>query len=97
MTIQELNKLSERDFIATLWGNEVVSVIDSQNTVAMSMKDFLSHCTACGGDWGAMLLSGVKELWPEVYNAIPDNMGKFAWACICNTIMLLGVKTEEVA
>lgn len=38
----------------------------------MTYKDFLSHCVACGGDWTSMLASGVKELWPEEYDALPE-------------------------
>ena len=96
MTIQELKDLSEREFISALWGENVLAVIDAQDKVTMSMKEFLTHCTACGGNWGAMLLTGIKELFPDVYAIIPDDMGMFAWACLCNTITLLGVNSEEV-
>ena len=78
MTIQELSNLSARDFVAELWGNNVLAVIDCQDTKPMTMDDFLLHCTACGGDWGAMFLTGIKALYPDVYDAIPDNMGHFA-------------------
>lgn len=33
----------------------------------MSVRDFLNHCTACGGDWVSMLLSGIKECYPDDY------------------------------
>jgi hypothetical protein len=93
MTIQELKNLSERDFIAHIWGNDVLSVIDNQTTVPMTMDEFLKHCTPCGGNWGGMLLTGLQELYPEVYDAIPDEMGKFAWSCICDTLYLLNIKS----
>lgn len=38
----------------------------------MTLKEFLSHCTACGGDWGSMLLSGVKECYPNEYVRIKN-------------------------
>lgn len=38
----------------------------------MKMSVFLSHCTACGGNWTAMLGSGIRELWPADFNALPD-------------------------
>lgn len=91
MTAQQLANLSERDFIAHIWGNAVLEAIDRQTTTPMTMNDFLSHCTACGGNWGGMLLTGLQELYPKVYDAIPDDMGMFAWRCICDTITLLGV------
>lgn len=93
MTIQELKNLSERDFIAHIWGNTVLTAIDNQTTVPITMDDFLKHCTACGGNWGGMLLTGLKELYPEVYNAIPDDMGHFAWRGICDTLTLLNVQS----
>ena len=90
-TIQELNELSDRDYISALWGDNVLNAIDRQTTTPMSNDEFLSHCTACGGNWGAMLLTGIKALWPEVYDAIPEDMGILAWNCISATIGLLGV------
>ena len=92
MTAKELGALSERDFIAHIWGDAVLTAIDNQTTTPMTMDEFLNHCTACGGNWGGMLLTGLKELYPEVYDAIPDEMGMFAWRGICDTITLLNIK-----
>lgn len=92
LTAQELSALSERDFISYTWGDTVLEVIDRQTTTPMTMDTFLTHCTACGGNWGGMLLTGLKELYPEVYDAIPDNMGMLAWRCICDTLILLNIK-----
>lgn len=60
-----------------------------------SFDEFLNHCTACGGNWGGMLLTGIKKLFPKVYDAIPDNMGKFAFAALISTLKLCGVIFEE--
>ena len=38
----------------------------------MTIKDFLSHCEARGGDWTGMIGSGIKALWPDDYAALPD-------------------------
>ena len=94
MNIAQLSKLSARDFVAELWGNTVIAVIDHQHTTPMTMPEFLDHCTACGGNWGAMLLTGIKTLYPAVYDAIPDDMGHFAWRCLCDTLELLQIKGE---
>ena len=91
MTIKELSALSERDFLAEIWGKDILMVIDKQNATPMSMDNFLTHCTACGGDWGGMLLTGLRELYPEVWEAVPDDMGILAWQGICTTLTLLGV------
>lgn len=80
------------------WGEDGKNVIVAclyEKPFNDSFKAFLSHCTACGGNWGGMLLSGIRKLYPKVYDVIPENMGVFAWACICNTLVLLGVDTAN--
>lgn len=59
-----------------------------------TLENFLDHCVAQGGNWGGMLLSGVKALYPEVWEAIPDNMGHNAFCHITNILVLLGVSPE---
>lgn len=80
-----------RAFIQEHWGDAVLTAIDAEPALQMSFDEFLDHCTAHGGNWGGMLLSGLKKLRPEVWNAIPDKMGPFSWALICDTIKLCGV------
>ena len=90
--------MKDRNYLVEIWhdaGHAVLTAIDAQDKSPMTMKDFLSHCTACGGNWGEMLLTGIRELWPDVYDAIPDDMGHYAWNGICTTLVLLGVKTDE--
>ena len=94
LTIDQLNALSDREYIAFMWGNDILTVIDNQHIVPMTMDDFLEHCTACGGNWGGMLLTGVQKLYPEVYDSIPDDMGHFAWRNICTTLNMLGIISE---
>lgn len=48
-------------------------------TKKMSMKEFLSHCYAQGGNWTAMLMSGIRNLseknsdFKMVYDNMPDD------------------------
>ena len=81
------------------WGDDGKKVIEmcfEWQTGSMSFKIFLSdYCTACGGDWGGMLLSGIKELYPDVWDVIPNKMGSYAWVCICAVLTLLGIEFEE--
>lgn len=56
------------------------------------------ECVACGGDWGAMLLSGIQATFPEVYDAIPYNMGRNgteAFISVVYVLLLCGVDTTE--
>ena len=72
-------------------GEKVVAECFKADTKEMSCDEFLYHCSACGGNWGGMLLTGVKRLYPEVWNAIPDDMGHNAWSCIIATLKLLKI------
>ena len=80
------------------WGEAGKRVIEEAAKVVPfngNSKQFLDHCTACGGNWGGMLLTGIHALYPAIWDAIPDNMGVFAWACICSVLILCGVDTSE--
>ena len=86
-----INEMSEN------WGEAGEAVVECAfaEHKKISMAKFLDHCTVCGGNWGGMLLSGLNELYPKTYEAIPDDMGVFAWAMICNTLILCGVESED--
>lgn len=60
-----------------------------------SFEKFLTHCTHCGGNWGGLLLSGIRELYPEIYEAIPEKMGRNAFADLIHLLRLLGVEFDE--
>lgn len=92
------NEIKEaQDILVKYWGEDgkrVIETIFNIYTNHMTIKCFLDNCTACGGNWGGMLLSGIKRLYPDVWNVIPDNMGTHAWECICYTLMLLKIDTK---
>ena len=57
----------------------------------MTVRLFLDHCTACGGDWISMLLSGIKECYPDDYvrlktecDEINSNSGASEFVHICD-------------
>lgn len=87
------------EMIRNEWGDEVskqvFAAIFNADTHKMEMEEFLKECTCCGGNWGGMLLSGVRRLYPEVWDAIPDNMGVNAWACICAVLTLCKIGVME--
>lgn len=94
-TYDELATLPGREYLKAVWENDgikVLEAIDSVTTTPMTMKEFLNHCTLCGGNWGGMLLSGINKLYPTVWAAIPDDMGVFAWNAICTVCTLLDIK-----
>lgn len=92
------NIIEAQDYLVENWGEDGKNVILAcfhEKPFNDSFKNFLSYCTACGGNWGGMLLTGINKLYPKVYEAIPDNMGCFAWVRICDVLLLLGVDTTE--
>lgn len=91
-----LAKLSNDELIVAIWeesGIKVLQAIENQNITPMKASEFIKLCTACGGDWGGMLLTGLKDLYPQVWEAIPEDMGELAWAGITTVLTLL--KIEE--
>lgn len=96
--ITEMTKKMDMEYVRQNWkedGDKVLEAIARQNTKAMTGDEFMSHCNACGGNWGGMLLSGINRLYPEVYKAIPDHMGKNAFMVICSILNLLQIKFSE--
>lgn len=76
-------------------GKEVVALCFKARKFDGDTKAWLKFCAACGGNWGGMFLSGVRSLYPEVWDAIPEDMGVFAFGNILNVLILLGVRTWE--
>lgn len=93
--IDAINGLNE------YWGEQGQKVIEAclNNPIIMSTESFLNnYCTACGGNWGGMLLSGIQRLRPDVYDLIPDNMGdngNIVFICLCNVLYLLRIGDDE--
>lgn len=80
------------------WGKDGEKVIEECAKVTPfnnDIKAFLEHCLACGGNWGGMFLSGIQKLYPKVWDAIPDDLGVFAFGNICSVLILCGVDTTE--
>lgn len=90
--IEVQNNIVER------WGDTGKAVIVAclhEKPFNDTFSRFLDHCVACGGNWTAMIMSGIKELYPKVYDAIPEDFGMAGFSCVCNTLILLGVDTVE--
>lgn len=43
----------------------------------MSFDEFLNGCTLHGGNWSAMIMSGIKEFFPEYYESMEDKDYEF--------------------
>ena len=90
--------INAQNTLVEYWGENGKRVIEECLKVTplnTNSKGFLDHCIACGGDWGQMLLTGIKKLFPFVWEAIPDDMGVNAWGCLCCVLQLCGVDLSE--
>jgi hypothetical protein len=90
--------IEAQKFLVDEWGEDGKRVIEECAKITPFNGDsdtFLAHCTCCGGNWGGMLLTGIKALYPNVWEAIPDDMGCFAFLSICHTLVLCGVDTSK--
>ena len=98
MITYEMIKQAQEQIISA-WGidkgSEIIALCHKQTRFNGNSKHFLGYCTACGGDWGQMLLTGIQKLYPMVYEAIPDKMGLYPFTTLCATLLLCGVDTSE--
>lgn len=90
-----MNYLSAFDIVRERWGEDVAEEVLRAEKKEMVFDKFLTYCTACGGNWGGMLLTGIHELWPEVWDVIPDNMDVNCFSTIINLLFCLGVWVDE--
>lgn len=95
---EEIVGLSDEQLLLYAWkeqGAVVLDAIKAQKIIPMTIEVFLSHCYSCGGSWSAMFLTGINKLYPDVFNALPDDMGKYAWWCLHSVLSLLKVLTSS--
>lgn len=69
----------------------------------MSVRVFLDHCKACGGDWVSMLLSGIEECYPDDYirlkaecEEMRSNSGASEFVHICDFLSTVITDWKEI-
>ena len=100
MTVDQLTQLTPDEYVVANWGDagiKIVELISTKyaNNPHMELDEFLNHCTACGGNWGGMVLTGIQELFPDVWELIPEHMGIFAFSVIGDVLNLLNVTNTK--
>lgn len=43
----------------------------------MTFNQFLEECEMCGGNWTAMLMTGIKKVAPKIFEEMPDRAFTF--------------------
>lgn len=92
---KEVIGMTAAEYVTNKWGYDFIEVVCKATPINMPMEQFLSHCVMCGGNWNGMLLSGIKHFCPDVYEAIPENMGACSFATLSYVLELLGVTFHE--
>lgn len=90
--------IEAQEFLVKHWEDDGKKVIEECARAVPyndTVKVFLKECTPCGGNWGGMMLTGIRKCWPEVWKAIPEDMGIFAWNCLIYILLLCGVDTTS--
>lgn len=111
--IENATEIEVKDFISTVksikentgLSDEIeMGFNDNIGKVKISMDDFFNQCTACGGNWGAMLLTGIKRVFPDGYDTVREQYnsmdfndgGVRAFAFLCEWVTAHGVyKNKE--
>lgn len=50
-------------------------------TKVLTLDDFMKACETHGGNWTAMMLSGIRNLAPDIFEALPDVTYSFEEVC----------------
>lgn len=93
MSMEEFKKI--KDALVNDWGDngiEIINYIATIPTFEGTFDDFLKLCIPCGGNWGGMLLTGIKAYNRKLWDLIPEDMGTDAFIDICYILRLLGIE-----
>ncbi len=90
---------SSQEYLVNEWGEQGKRVIEECAQVTPyngGVDSFVSIiCTDCKGDQCATLQSGIYTLYPNVFHAIPNYMGRNAFTCLTAVLALCGIDPSE--
>lgn len=100
MTYEDIKEIYQD--IIDLWGEDlggqIVVAIHTAPHVDITYQDFMhNYCVACGGNWIAMVYSGLKNIAPSVAALIPDEIQQpmKEFTALNNIAYLLGVHEAD--
>ena len=100
ITAKDINAMLDmNDFegiILGIWGEsgeEILEEIRNSKQFTSGLSSFMRNCT--GYDWNGVILTGLEKLYPNVYAAIPEEMGKFGFTGLVCVLNLLGINTAD--
>ena len=90
--------IDAQEILVKHWGShgeQVIAETVRAERKVITFKQFRDNYTVYDGNWSGMLFNSIKKLWPDVWKFIPDDMGIYAWDCLCSVLTLCGVDTSE--
>lgn len=66
----------------------------TNKVTTMTGTEFLSNCSACGGNLAAMVLTGIRKCFPERYDSMPNDK-EYHLIELMNIAADCGVNWEE--
>lgn len=85
------------DRIGSEWGYDVaLQILNLKSKIGSKFEMPFSifvheHCTASGGDWVGMILTGIHDLSPRLYDTLPSSLGEDGNHAFANLIALLNL------
>ena len=72
-------------------GKDIVNAAFKEHS-KITFSEFMCSCKGYGGDWVAIILSGMERIYPEVYSTLPATFGQEALDGLTKIFILCGVE-----
>lgn len=95
---KEINTLSPEETLLALWGLDgyaILKYVESIDLKKYDLETFLTQDCISTSDFGQLILSGLKKVFPTVYRMIPEDMSVFAFVALYELLYILNVRKKE--
>ena len=72
-------------------GNDIINAAFNDH-LKITFSDFMCECSGCNGNWVDIIISGIDKAYPEVYSALPVNLGPDSLEILTKVLILCGVE-----
>ena len=72
-------------------GNDIINAAFNDHS-KITFSEFMRACSGCNGNWVDIIISGIDKTYPEVYSALPVNLGPDSLEILTKVLILCGVE-----
>ena len=72
-------------------GNDIINAAFNDH-LKTTFSEFMCECSGCNGNWVDIIISGIDKAYPEVYSALPKNLGPDSLEILTKVLILCGVE-----